>query len=164
MVLLALGWLLADQGSKWLVQSHLKLHESQTTPGDWLLWTHVHNRGGAFGLFPGASLLFLGTGVGVIAVLLWTLPRTRSLDWASAVAYGLIMGGALGNLLDRLRLGYVVDFIDLNFRPLVTWPVFNVADIGISTGIGLLILTSIWPSRSPRPAPESSSTHTESSE
>lgn len=143
---LALFWFLLDQLTKMLVQSHLSLHESHPV-GSLLFWTHVHNRGGAFGLFPGASLLFLGTGVAVIGILLWTLPQARTLDWTSAVAYGLIMGGAVGNLLDRVRYGYVIDFIDLNFWPLVTWPVFNVADIGISTGIGLLVLTTLLSSK-----------------
>lgn len=167
---LALLVLVTDQLTKLLVQKHLALHESQPV-GTLLAWTHVHNRGGAFGLFPGASLLFLGTGVLVIAVLLWTLPQARSLGRVNAVAYGLILGGAIGNLLDRLRFGYVTDFIDLNFWPLVTWPVFNIADIGISVGIALLVLTSFWPMSQPASEPSArgpanagarSSTHTES--
>lgn len=143
---LALFWLVLDQLTKILVQTHLALHESRSV-GPWLFWTHVHNRGGAFGLFPGASLLFLATGIGVIAVLFYTLPQARTLDRASSLAYGLILGGAIGNMLDRVRYGYVTDFIDLNFWPLVTWPVFNVADIGISVGIGLLVIVSLLPAK-----------------
>ncbi len=146
---LAAFWLILDQVTKLLVIQNLALHESHPV-GSLLFWTHVHNRGGAFGLFPGASLLFLGTGIAVIGVLFWTLPQAKSLDWLSATAYGLILGGAIGNLIDRVRFGYVTDFIDLNFWPLVTWPVFNVADIGISVGIGLLVLTTLLPQRGGR--------------
>ncbi|MEW6281839.1 MAG: signal peptidase II [Candidatus Eremiobacterota bacterium] len=155
--LLALAWLVLDQVTKAWVQSSMTLHQSIETPGNLFFWTYIHNRGGAFGLFPGASLLFLTTGVLVTAFLLWSLPRARNLSTPTAVAYSLILGGAVGNLVDRVRYGYVVDFIDLNFWPLKQWPVFNVADIGISVGIGLLVLTSLF---SPH-APESSATRSE---
>lgn len=104
------------------------------------------NPGGAFGLFGRAAWLFVGASVVVIAVILFASRRPPSL--LGAVALGLVLGGALGNLTDRLVRGprfsgEVVDFLDFH-----VWPVFNVADSCIVVGAGLLLLTGI---RGPTP-------------
>ena len=100
--------------------------------------TYVQNTGAAFGLFKGQQLLFIGVSVAVIAWIVWELRRGRSFGGTALWACGLILGGAIGNLIDRLRLGYVIDFLDLR-----VWPVFNVGDSAITVGVALLIFHSI---------------------
>lgn len=102
--------------------------------------TLVHNTGIAFGLFRNAQpVLFCLITVGLLALLFWGAKSAREekpglQTWALA----LILGGALGNWVDRLRLGFVVDFLD--FR---VWPVFNLADTYISVGVGLYLLSML---------------------
>jgi signal peptidase II len=140
--------LLADQATKSLVRA--ALGPGQSLPlAPWLTpvlqITYVTNTGAAFGLFPGWSQIFIAVAVIVVAALVWyyfQLPDGQSL---MHVALGLQLGGAIGNLIDRLRFGgSVVDFVDLNFWPLRRWPVFNVADSSIVVGVTLLTLLMIW--------------------
>ncbi len=100
-----------------------------------LYWTYVQNTHGAFGLF-GSHPLLLATfaSVVLIAFFLW-YRRSGNAGLTTHIAFGLILGGAIGNIADRMRLSYVVDFID--FR---VWPVFNVADSAISIGVALLLI------------------------
>lgn len=93
--------------------------------------TYVENRGAAFSILPNATWLFVLISVVVVAVIV--VYRKRLNDGWGQVALGLILGGAVGNLLDRLRFGMVTDFLD--FR---VWPVFNLADSGIVVGAALL--------------------------
>jgi signal peptidase II len=139
--------LLADQATKYLVRA--SLGPGQSLPlAAWLTpvlqITYVTNSGAAFGLFPGWSQIFIGVAVIVIVALVWyylQLPHGQRL---MHLALGLQLGGAIGNLVDRLRFGgSVVDFVDLNFWPLRRWPVFNVADSSIVVGVSLLTLLMI---------------------
>ncbi len=110
-------------------------------------FTHVTNTGAAFGLFPGGGDFFTALAAIVIVAIItyyWHLPDGQ---WLVRVALGLQLGGAIGNLVDRLRQGFVVDFIDLNFWPLHNWPVFNLADSSIVAGVVLLALLMIWEER-----------------
>ena len=136
---------LLDQASKMAV--YLSMAQGETIPlaPPVLYLTCVYNSGAAFGLLANqTTLLVILTLILAAGLILGfrTLPLERVL-----VRYGaaLIVGGALGNLLDRVRLGYVVDFLDLRF-----WPVFNLADAAIVTGAGLLI----WDIIRNRPRPE----------
>lgn len=113
--------------------------------GDWVRLTLVFNRGAAFGLHlgPYSREIFLVLTLVALAVL-WRLFRTaRPGDWLRIVALGMVCGGAIGNLIDRIRspLG-VVDFLDIGVRDW-RWPTFNVADIAVSTGACLLAL-ALW--------------------
>ena len=105
------------------------------------------NPGAAFGIAGGATVLFTVLAASIVVVILRTARRLRSTAWA--VTLGLLLGGALGNLADRLLRspgplrGYVVDFIDLEWHGRSVWPVFNVADMAIVTG-GLLALLLSW--------------------
>jgi len=107
--------------------------------GDFVRLTLVHNTGAAFGLFPGsrvAFIVFSFLAILVIAALYLRMAERRRLE---LVALGALLGGALGNLHDRVRHGFVVDFIEIGvdrFR----WPVFNVADIAVTGGVALLLL------------------------
>ncbi len=112
--------------------------------------THVTNTGAAFGLFPKwGDFFILIAAIVIVAIILYYhhLPRGQ---WLMRVALGLQLGGATGNLIDRLRRGFVVDFIDLNFWPLHNWPVFNLADASIVTGVTLLALMMLWEERRER--------------
>lgn len=106
------------------------------------------NTGISFGLFAkslaDAVWLIVLIKVAIVALLLWWAART--LHRAEGIGLGLIIGGAIGNALDRLRLGGVVDFIDLHYKDW-HWPTFNVADIAISSGVGLLLLVGFLPQR-----------------
>lgn len=132
----AAGILILDQISKLAIVARMNEGQSQPIGGPYLSLTVHHNPGAAFGLFATGTvgLAILAAVVTVILVLYgpWA---TRFSPWLS-VALGLTLGGAAGNLVDRVRLGYVIDFIDVHF-----WPVFNVADIAISCGAIMLVLS-----------------------
>jgi signal peptidase II len=150
--LLLLLWVLAlDQATKWLVMRSMELHEYRPVIDGVLSLSHVRNRGAAFGILSDAdlpyqavlfSLLSLAALV-AITFYAWRLPSSARLP---QLALALVLGGALGNLVDRLRFGYVVDFLHVYWRS-YQWPDFNVADSAISVGVGLLILDIL---RSPR--------------
>ena len=127
----------ADQLSKLWIRSNLAIGESLFEVGFFRL-TYVHNTGAAFGLFQGQSLpLTIITLVGVAALLLYVFffhHRFPFLDnRLGKLALGLVLGGTVGNLIDRVYLGHVTDFIDFNF-----WPAFNIADSAIVVGIIIL--------------------------
>lgn len=143
----ALLALLADQSTKALVQLTMRLGQSIPAHGP-LRITYVTNPGAAFGLFPGATgVLVLASLVGVVLVL-YIYRSQGGKGRLLRLALGLQLGGAWGNLLDRLRLGYVVDFIDLR-----VWPVFNLADTFIVVGLALLMGLTLWG----RPRPQETS-------
>ncbi len=143
-LLLSLAVLVLDQWSKWLVELHLGDHASiEVIPG-LLNLTHVKNTGVAFGLFATHGS-FIGTAIltalGLGALLFvgyyfWLTPRS---DRLLLVALALILGGAVGNLCDRVLRGAVTDFVDFYFGT-YHWHTFNVADSAITIGIALMIL------------------------
>jgi signal peptidase II len=143
--------LLADQATKHLVRA--SLGPGQSLPlAPWLTpvlqLTYVTNTGAAFGLFPDWSRIFIAVAVIVVVALVWYYLQLPEGQWLMHLALGLQLGGATGNLIDRLRFGgSVVDFIDLNFWPLRRWPVFNVADSSIVVGVTLLTLLMMWEER-----------------
>lgn len=101
----------------------------------------VYNTGAAFGLFKEQGFFFILISAGVIIYISINLAfNSGKYSLYKHAAYGLILGGALGNLSDRLRLGYIVDFLDFRI-----WPVFNIADSAITVGIVLLALEILWP-------------------
>jgi len=124
----------ADQLSKIWIRANLAIEQSLFEVGFFRL-THVHNTGAAFGLFRGQSFpLTIVALVGIGVVLLYALLAYRRLPFLdnrlSKSALGLVLGGTVGNLIDRLRFGYVTDFIDFGF-----WPAFNIADSAITVGV-----------------------------
>lgn len=129
--------LLADQLSKSLVVAFVSPGESVRLIPGVLSITHVRNTGAAFGIMSGSGMVLFWIAVAVVVLTIFWFYRVRSEKntW-SFVALGLITGGALGNLVDRLFRGRVVDFLDIGW-----WPVFNVADIAIVTGVIILVIT-----------------------
>lgn len=100
--------------------------------------THITNSGAAFGLFPNQGSFFILIAIIVVVAIVLYYRRLPAEDWLIRVSLGLQLGGAIGNLIDRLRFGYVIDFIDISF-----WPVFNLADASITVGV-LLIIYQLW--------------------
>jgi signal peptidase II len=103
--------------------------------GHLLSLTRSANTGGAFGILSNQPVLLAAIGAVVVVVLFFIAPRLAASSRLALVGTGLVLGGALGNVLDRVRLGHVVDFVDLHF-----WPVFNVADAAITVGVGLMAI------------------------
>lgn len=145
-----------DQLSKFLVTQHLVLGQSISVLPGWLDLTLVHNTGMAFGLLSGSdwpykSILVTSMAVGAMAaVTYYALSTPRSERWTRH-GLALILGGALGNIIDRARVGYVVDFVDVFYGD-AHWPAFNVADACICVGVGFLLLESAR-RREPKLAP-----------
>jgi len=119
--------------------------------GDNLRLVVSHNSGALFGLFRDQAPLFALLSVGVIGLIAWYHGRTGRSTYMT-LALGLLLGGAIGNLIDRFRFGYVVDFVDAGVGNL-RWYTFNVADSAISTALVLLLAVAIWPSLATRWAP-----------
>ena len=130
--------LLTDQMTKLAIVMRMNLGQSQPILGPYLSFTVQYNTGAAFGMFGQRTLGLAVLSAVVIAVLVPFGHRAARGNLGLAVALGLALGGAAGNLLDRVRLGYVIDFLDVHF-----WPVFNVADIGITCGAIMLVLSMV---------------------
>jgi signal peptidase II len=159
----ALAVIGADQLTKAAIEQSLPLNASWAPIADvahLFRFTHVSNTGAAFGLFPTGSLLFAVVAVAAgMAILVYNLQLPAG-SLLLRLALGLQLGGALGNLADRLRLGHVTDFLDVG-----PWPVFNLADMAIVAGVlllGLLMLLdereNLLP-RQPEALPEQENAH-----
>lgn len=146
-----------DQITKEILKRSLELHEYRPVVDGFLSLSHVRNRGAAFGLLADAGLPYQGPvlavvsllALGAIAAYAWRLPAEARIP---RLALAFILGGAIGNLVDRVRFGYVVDFIHVYWNQ-HSWPDFNVADSAISTGVVLLLLDMLRPARRAEPAP-----------
>ncbi len=140
-----------DQLTKYVVVQRFKLHESvRVIPGFFDL-TYVRNPGAAFGFLAGApgvwrSIFFITVSIVALAVIIALVRQTR--DRLPLVAFSLIAGGAVGNLIDRVRFGEVVDFIDWYYRT-YHWPTFNIADSAITLGVGLLAIEMLFVKKEP---------------
>ena len=134
----ALVILLCDQALKVWAEQTLKLGASVVVIPGFFSMTRVHNTGVAFGMAQGNNLL---TGLLAAGILVWAAWMARSWNWNRRfvqVVTAMVGAGAVGNLIDRLRFGYVLDFFDFHVRGW-SWPAFNIADAGISVGVGLLV-------------------------
>lgn len=137
----------ADQFTKHLIVSSFLPDESRIFVPHVLWLTYVQNQHGAFGLF-GSHPLVLAALASIVLVSFFLWYRHERGGWGTHVAFALILGGAIGNILDRVRLGYVVDFFDLRW-----FPVFNVADSCITIGVALLLLRMLVHERAAQPSP-----------
>ncbi|WP_396127698.1 signal peptidase II [Dethiobacter alkaliphilus] len=131
-----------DQLTKYLVINSMNLNESVPVIPNVFHITYVGNYGAAFGILPHRTGLFVIITVAVVLLIIGFLRKLPAEYRLMRVALALQLAGAIGNLIDRLRFGFVIDFLD--FR---VWPVFNVADIAIVVGIGLLLFDLIRTSR-----------------
>lgn len=144
--LIALGVLAIDRATKLLADS-MDLAVPHQLIGSLLQVIRGENRGGLFGLLQGSAPLLALLSIGVIVALVIYHEREQvSRVTPLTVGIGLLIGGALGNLIDRLAFGYVLDFIDIGIGSLRFWT-FNIADAGISLGIVTLLVDTLWRSR-----------------
>lgn len=128
--------LVADQASKLAAVAWLQPVHSIPVLGPYLSLTYATNTGGAFGVMPAATVALAVVAVAVVVALIIAARRLEG-NRLLAASVACLLGGALGNLVDRLRVGHVIDFIDVHF-----WPIFNLADIGIVVGAGLLVIAT----------------------
>jgi len=138
--------LLLDQVTKYIAVSTLRVGDSVPVIGDLVRWTLTYNPGGAFGVRLGGAAYYLVTSFIIFFILIFYVWRHRYIGYI-AVPLSIVAGGAAGNIIDRLRLGEVIDFIDCDFfnihigsYNMDRWPIFNVADMAVSTGIVITIL------------------------
>lgn len=137
-VLLAAVLVVLDQYTKYLVCAHLAVGESWPVLGSLLSFTYSRNTSSAMGLMPlPTRALAVIAALFVVAILIWGVRWAERNGWL-LWGLGLLLGGAVGNLLDRVRLNYVVDFIDVHF-----WPIFNVADIAVCCGAALILIGTL---------------------
>jgi len=141
-----------DQWTKWLVRTNIP--SGQSWLPDSLAWlspyariVHWYNKGAAFGIFQEGSLVFTVLAFIVSAAIIYYYPQVSSQDWPLRLAMSMQLGGAIGNLIDRLTIGHVTDFISVG-----TFPVFNIADSSISVGCVVLLLGVWWQERNAKKA------------
>src|SRR4030065_2791579 len=144
---IAAGVFVLDQLTKFLAVEHL-MNRGEIPLAPFLNLVLVHNTGAAFGFLSNAggwqNIFFIIVAAGASAFILWMLWRLRAADRLLAAALTLVLGGALGNLADRLIHGYVIDFIDVYYRAW-HWPGFYVADSAITIGAILLVIDALSP-------------------
>ncbi|MFC6171991.1 signal peptidase II [Subtercola frigoramans] len=143
LVIVALGVLAVDQIAKYLVVTHLPLGQFVPVLGDLVQFFYVTNSGAAFSIGSAYTWIFSVLAVGVLVFIVWFARRIRSVGWA--VVFGLLLGGVLGNLTDRLfrepgfGIGHVVDFVKIPLLPAI----FNLADVAICAAMVLFLIQTI---------------------
>lgn len=149
---------LVDQVTKWIISHQVALYSSlKVIPGFFNI-THIHNKGAILGAFsqinkPFVFLLLTAASLMALALVVYYFIKTPASEWGIKFALSLILAGALGNLLDRILRGYVIDFLDFYIKN-KHWPFFNVADSCITIGAFLLLISFLI--RKPACTPSSS--------
>ncbi|OEF99107.1 signal peptidase II [Vulcanibacillus modesticaldus] len=139
--LVAVAVILIDQFSKWAIVNYMKLYESIPLIEGWLHITSSRNRGAAFGILQNQRWFFISLTVIVVVFLVYYIYRVHKTQKLYAFALALILGGAIGNLIDRASTGQVVDFIDVR---IINFAIFNLADSAIVIGVGLLLIDTLF--------------------
>ena len=134
----------ADQLTKWIVASNLELGGGIHVLGPFWI-RHVQNSGIAFGFFPSATAAVIVLTAGAVAWMVAYFARSGGRHPVLPIALGLVIGGSVSNLADRIRLGHVTDFLDFRY-----WPAFNLADSFIVIGVGILLAALVLTEREPR--------------
>ena len=128
-----------DQLTKWIVQDFFHLGMSIPVWKGVFYLTYVQNPGAAFGILAHQHIFFLLATAALFAVFFYFLPYIREQGRCMQVGVALLLGGAVGNFIDRVRFGYVIDYFDFRI-----WPVFNLADIAICVGVGLMVYAILF--------------------
>lgn len=154
----SLAVLFLDQWTKGIVTRTMEVHQSKTVIANVLDLTYVRNSGAAFGLFASVDSAIKAVVLNSVAVVVFLIVSAYALRSSHKsvrlqVGLALILGGAVGNLLDRVRFGYVVDFIDFSVSG-HHWPAFNVADSAICIGVAVLFLDMLGHEDEPAPGPD----------
>jgi signal peptidase II len=136
----------SDQFTKQIVRDTFALGESRPVVEGFFSLTYVRNTGAAWGMLGGQNTSL--TVLSILMLLVMVIFRRSFIGdtWNHRLALGLMLGGIIGNLFDRLRLGWVTDFLDFYWRG-AHWPAFNIADAAICTGVGLYLISAIRPAR-----------------
>ncbi len=151
--------LVIDQVTKMWIIARFAYGQRETVIDGFFNLTHVRNPGGAFSFLATMSaeirqVFFLGTGFLAIGLLLWFLRKLEPGQWLAATAIGGVLGGAVGNLTDRILYGEVIDFLDFRLIGGYVWPTFNMADCWIVVGVGILMLEMFFEAEPEPPADE----------
>ncbi len=146
--LITLAVLVLDHWSKWMVRSHMDLHDSIELIPDYLRLSYIRNPGVAFGLFADFQsawkpYVLAAMAVAAVIVIIIYSSRMPSNRLLLQLALAITLGGILGNFMDRIAHGYVVDFIEFHVKEVFHWPTFNVADSAITVGIALLLIDTV---------------------
>lgn len=134
----ALAILFLDQLTKFLIRQSLQPNQPLPIITNVLQLTYITNTGSAFGLFKGLNIFFILFSIAVVAAIFYYLGKTKEEKKALHLCIGLLLGGTIGNLIDRVFYGAVTDFIDFRI-----WPVFNIADSAVTIGI-ILLIAFLW--------------------
>lgn len=147
-IAIAAGVVALDQLTKWYVRQSIALYESIPVIDSFFHLTHVRNSGGAFSLMAGASeavrvpFFLAAAALAIVALIYFVRQIPAQQRWLLFAVAG-VLGGAIGNLIDRVMIGQVTDFLDVFWRG-YHWPAFNVADMFISIGVGILLIHSLF--------------------
>lgn len=133
-----------DQWTKNIVIRKFQLGESISVIADFFSLTYVQNTGAAFGILAQAHPafripFFIVVPVAALLVISYLFHKLADNDWKMSAALSLVIGGAIGNLIDRVRVGYVIDFLDFHYNYRYHFPAFNIADSAICVGVGFLV-------------------------
>lgn len=146
--LLSLVVLIIDQGTKWLAETNLTFHEPVPVIEPFLNWTLAYNYGAAFSFLADAGgwqkWFFSGLALLMSLFLIGYLVKAPRKAKLLSVGLALVLGGALGNLIDRLLHGHVIDFIHVHYADVWNYPIFNVADMGICIGVVLIVIDMLF--------------------
>lgn len=130
----------ADQITKMWAVTNLKGNMSVNIIGNFLKFTYAENRGAAFSILQDKRIFFITVTFIMLTVVLYMLIYNKKITNLTKISLILISGGAVGNLIDRIRVGYVIDFIDVRFGDFYDFPIFNIADSFVVVGTALLII------------------------
>lgn len=146
-LLITLGGVLLDQLTKWIVDARMELHESIPIIKDALHITYIRNRGAAFGMLADSRWVFIVISLITIAVIVCYVFFIKTNDLLTIISLSMILSGGIGNMIDRLALGYVIDFIDFC---LIDFAIFNGADSFVCVGAALFFLAMLLETRRAR--------------
>mgnify|MGYP001578110825 CR=1 FL=1 len=143
-LILSLSVFVLDQITKYIVYTNMRYHQSIQVIGDFFMITYTRNSGAAFSILSNVNSsfrtpFFLSISIVTISLIIIFYKRIAVKGKWYQISFGFILGGAFGNLLDRIRWGNIVDFFDFGIKN-IRWPVFNIADSSICIGVGILFL------------------------
>lgn len=147
-LLIAIAVAATDQWTKAIVRATFALGESRPVIDGFFNLTYVRNTGAAWGLFGGHNTSLTILSIVMLVIMILFRRSFLSDTWEHRVALGLMIGGIVGNLLDRFRLGWVTDFFDFYVKGW-HWPAFNIADAAICVGVGIYVVSAFWVSHHP---------------
>ena len=133
--------IILDQLTKWIVVNSMELYESIVLIPKFFSFTYIHNYGAAWGMFSEHRWIFILITTLALIIMPIILYRYRKVHVLFSLSLSLFIGGAIGNLIDRIFVGYVVDFLEFTF---ISFPVFNVADICVVCGAGIMMVYALF--------------------